>query len=82
MNWKVRGKKWSWSNHQYYPGNCLKGLRKTSEDNQGPSEDLKWPCSNCNLEALSFEPTFFVIHFGNSVVPSPAGAEDKEKLLS
>jgi hypothetical protein len=32
MNWKGCGKKQSGPNLRYYPGICLEGLRKTTED--------------------------------------------------
>lgn len=31
MSWKVCGRKRSWPNLRYYPGICLKGLRKQRE---------------------------------------------------
>jgi hypothetical protein len=32
MNWKQRGRKWSWTNLRYYPSIWLEGLRKTTKD--------------------------------------------------
>jgi hypothetical protein len=40
MNWKVCGRKRSWPNIRYYPGNCLQGLRKTTKDLSHDSRSL------------------------------------------
>jgi hypothetical protein len=44
MNWREYGRKWSWPNLRYYPGICLEGLRKNTEnisqDSQSPGRDL------------------------------------------
>jgi hypothetical protein len=44
MNWKLYGRKQSWSNLRYYPGIFLEGLWKTTkylyQDSMSPGRDL------------------------------------------
>jgi hypothetical protein len=44
MNWKICGRRESWSNLRYYPGIYLEGLRKATiilnQDSLSPGRDL------------------------------------------
>jgi hypothetical protein len=55
MTWEVCGRKRSWLNLGYYPGICMKGLRKTmkAQDSRSPGLDLNPDLSNTKQEFLT-----------------------------
>jgi hypothetical protein len=52
MNWKGFGRKLLSSNLGYYPGTCLQGLRKTTDN---LSQDSRFPGRDLNLEPPEYE---------------------------